>query len=133
MLHGSISLMFIYSISDAFGSLFHSVHQEHRIINLVYLPLLFLYVFKLFVRKYVRLSTFLISLWIIMYGHHYLTFLGVTKHRDGLEWDVMYRNKPEYAVTRRNNSGIKPNDTGIHLIPKWPPFRYSFVFIQIRP
>ena len=20
---------------------------------------------------------------------------------------------------------------GIHLIPKWPPFRYSFVFIQI--
>ena len=21
----------------------------------------------------------------------------------------------------------------IHLIPKWPPFRYSFVFIQIRP
>ena len=21
----------------------------------------------------------------------------------------------------------------IHHIPKWPPFRYSFVFIEIRP
>ena len=66
-----------------------------------------------------------------MYGHHYLTFLGVTKDIDGLEWDGMYRNKPEYAETRRNNSGIKPNDTGRLLIPKWPPFRYSFVFFKL--
>ena len=25
----------------------------------------------------------------------------------------MYRNKPEYAGTRQNDSGIKPNDTGM--------------------
>ena len=25
------------------------------------------------------------------------------------------------------------SDISIHLIPKWPPFRYSFVFIEIRP
>ena len=24
-------------------------------------------------------------------------------------------------------------NVAIHLIPKWPPFRYSFVFIEIRP
>ena len=30
-----------------------------------------------------------------------------------MEWNRMYRNKPEYAGTRRNDSGIKLNDTGM--------------------
>ena len=29
--------------------------------------------------------------------------------------------------------GQPRRSTLIHLIPKWPPFRYSFVFIEIRP
>ena len=38
------------------------------------------------------------------------------------EWFTKHCKEPPPGWTR-----------GIHLIPKWPPFRYSFVFIEIRP
>ena len=34
--------------------------------------------------------------------------VGVTKHRNGMEWNIS-----EYAVMRWNDTGIKQNDTGL--------------------
>ena len=39
-----------------------------------------------------------------------LTFnWGVTKHRNGMERNGIYRNKPEYTGTRQNDAGMKRN------------------------
>ena len=47
-------------------------------------------------------------------------FTGVTKHRNGMERNGIYRNKPEYTGTRQNDAEMKRNgqewyrnDTGI--------------------
>ena len=34
---------------------------------------------------------------------------GVTKHRNGMERNGIYRNKPEYTGTRQNDAGMKGN------------------------
>ena len=39
-----------------------------------------------------------------------LSWAGVTKHRNGMERNGIYRNKPEYtATTRQNDAGMKRN------------------------
>ena len=44
---------------------------------------------------------------------------GVTKHGKGTLRNGIYRNKPEYAGMRRNNTGMKPNEPEWHRnIPK---------------
>ena len=39
---------------------------------------------------------------------------GVTKHRNGMERNGIYRNKPEYTGTRRNDAGMDKNGTGMY-------------------
>ena len=39
-----------------------------------------------------------------------IILLGVTKHRNGMERNGIYRNKPEYAGMRRNDTGMKRNE-----------------------
>ena len=39
---------------------------------------------------------------------------GVTKHRNGMEQNGIYRNKPEYTGTRRNDAGMDKNGTGMY-------------------
>ena len=34
---------------------------------------------------------------------------GVTKHRNGMERNGIYRNRPEYTGTRQNDAGMKRN------------------------
>ena len=41
-------------------------------------------------------------------------FWGVTKHRNGMERNGIYRNKPEYTGTRRNDAGMDKNGTGMY-------------------
>ena len=41
-------------------------------------------------------------------------FAGVTKHRNGMEQNGIYRNKPEYTGTRRNDAGMNKNGTGMY-------------------
>ena len=36
---------------------------------------------------------------------------GVTKHRNGMERNRIYRNKPEYTGTRQNDAGMTPKYT----------------------
>ena len=38
---------------------------------------------------------------------------GTGIYQNEPEWGGMYWNKPEYAGTKRNDSGIKPNGTGM--------------------
>ena len=39
---------------------------------------------------------------------------GVTKHRNGMERNGIYRNKPEYTGTRQNDTGMDKNGTGMY-------------------
>ena len=39
---------------------------------------------------------------------------GVTKHRNGMERNGIYRNKPEYTGTRQNDAGMDTNGTGMY-------------------
>ena len=34
---------------------------------------------------------------------------GLTKHRNGMERNVIYRNEPKYTGTRKNDAGMKGN------------------------
>ena len=49
--------------------------------------------------------------------HFQCFWSGVTKHRNGTEWNWMRRNDPEWTGMNRNGTGIDRNDTG--MIPEW--------------
>ena len=43
------------------------------------------------------------------------SYSGVTKHRNGMERNGIYRNGPEYTGTRQNDAGMDKNGTGTSL------------------
>ena len=46
--------------------------------------------------------------------HHATPVSGVTKHRNGMERNGIYRNKSEYTGTRKNDAGMDKNGNGIY-------------------
>ena len=65
---------------------------------------------KSFVAECAMFNLGLMDLTLMMNFHRFNTpFRGVTKHRNGPEWDGMNRNEPEWTGMNRNETGMDRN------------------------
>ena len=53
--------------------------------------------------------------------------------RGSLEYELLMNIALYRPFEHVENLAVEITLSLIHLIPKWPPFKYSFVFIQISP